>query len=223
MRKLFVCLVLLMSSAFAQLSMNPGAPDQMQGGHLVPFIGSAGFSFPCQVVPYEAWYPPLPSSTMIIMKGGPCNVVTDYHGSYTLQAPIHIQSVHCWIGTSANARMELVSNLQIWIKDAFDNWHMMFDQLCEYDKHQDVVGNTDKMWTYPMGIDIPAGAVINMYPYIGGLIFCGADFWHIEGPSAATGTLLTPTLQPNGSMIDPNAAWDHCAVETHWRIFGTGK
>lgn len=217
MKKVFL-LILLMSSAFAQISPNPGAPDQMQGGHTTPYIGSAGQTFPCQSVPYEAWYAPLPSSTMLIMKLGPCNVVTNYFGSYTLQAPIHIQSVHCWTGTSANARFETVSNAQIWIKDAGGNFHMMLDWLCEYDKHQDVVGNTDKIWTYPLGIDIPAGSIVNVYPYIGGLIFCGNDFWHIEGTSAGNGSLLQPT---NG--VDPGTNWDHCAVETHWRFYGTGK
>jgi hypothetical protein len=114
--------------------------------------------------------------------------------------------------------MELVSNAQIWIKDASNNWHMMLDELCEYDKHQDIVGNTDRIWTFPLGIDIPAGSVINVYPYIGGLIFCGVDFWHIEGPSSGNGSLLQPT---NG--VDPGISWDHCAVETHWRFYGTGK
>ena len=227
MKKIIFCIFLLMPSAFAQLSMNPGAPDYMYHGKLLPAIGQAGDgdTHSCVVTPYEAYVPGMtPSSTMLIMKAWPCSVVVPYSGgSYTLQAPIHIQSVHCWIGTSANARMELVTNLQIWIKDAFNVWHMMFDQLCEYDKHQDVVGNTDKMWTYPQTIDIPAGAVVNVYPYVGGLIFCGADFWHIEGPSSATGTLLTPTLQPNNTVIDPNATWDHCAVEYQWRIYGTGK
>lgn len=215
-----LCLGILLSmpSAFAQLSMNPGVPDQMQQGHLAPYIGSAGAAFPCQFVPYEAYFSPMPSSTMLIMKIGPCSVISNLYGSYTLQAPIHIQAIHCWMGTSANARFEPISNIQIWVQDAGGTWHMMFDELCEYDKHQDIVGNTDKIWTFPLGIDIPKNAVVNIYSYMGGLIFCGADFFHIEGPSAANGSLSQPT---NG--VDPGTSWDHCAVETQWRIVGTGK
>jgi hypothetical protein len=217
--KTFLTVLLLMSSAFAQqISQNPGAPDFLQGGGLAPAIGSAGSTNPCQVVPYEAWYAPLPSSLMLLMKMGPCQWNIDQFGIYVLQAPIHIQSVHCWIGTSANARFETVSNAQIWIKDSANSWHMMFDELCEFDKHQDITGNTDKMWTYPLGIDIPAGAVVTVYRYPGGLIFCGQNDWQIEPTSPQGSTRSQPS---NG--IDPTASWDKCATEIHWRFYGTGK
>jgi len=219
MKKLALLFTLLVSlpSFSQQISMNPGAPDYLQQGHLAPYIGNAGQNNPCQSVPYEGWYSPLPSSFFVLMKLGPCQMNVDQYGTYTLQAPLHLQALHCWIGTSANARFEPVSNLQIWIKDPSGNFHMLFDSLCEFDKHQDVTGNTDRQWTFPTPIDIPAGSVVDVYRYVGGLIFCGADFWRIEGPSVLGGNITNPNGQEVG------ATWDHCATEVHWRLYGTGK
>lgn len=207
MKKVLMLLLFSALSFGQNISPNPGAPDFLQGGHLAPAIGSAGHTNPCQVIPYEAWYSPMPSSNFVLMKMGPCSWGIDQFGSYTTAAPLHIQSVHCWIGTSANARFETVSSLQIWTKDSGGTWHMMFDQLCEFDKHQDVVGNTDKMWTYPTTIDIPAGSIINAYRYPGGLMFCGAD----PDPLAADAAVPAPS------------GWNFCATEIHWRVYGTGK
>lgn len=202
----FLIIVCVVSVCCAQqISPNPGAPDFLQANELAPAIGSAGYSFPCQVMPYEAVFYPMPSSMYVLIKMGPCGVGGNQFGTYTLTAPLHLQSIHCWIGTSANARFETVSNLQIWIKDQAGVWHMMFDDLCEFDKHQDIVGNKDHVIIFPSPLLIPAGAIINTYRYFGGWIFCGLNSDPV-GPNAATAT-----------------TFDHCATEIHWRLYGTGQ
>lgn len=215
-------LLLLSACGFAQLaptsiSPNAGAPDFLQGGNNAPWIGSAGSKDPCTVSTYEGNMSG-PSDAFVLVRLGPCGWGTNQNGRYTLSLPIHIQEIHCWIGTSSNSRFETVANTQIWQPDSSGNYHLVADWICEFDKHQDITGNVDKTWTYPQGFDVPAGSVITTYRYPGGLIFCGADYWRIEGPSIASGS----QSNPNGA--DPSSSsFTNCATEIHWRFYGTGK
>jgi hypothetical protein len=213
MKNILSILLLLMATAlFAQ--QNPAtiipvaAPDGLQGGHPRPAISSMGNLYACQPIAYEGWSSDMSSvyqsDTYALFELGPCSWGQSYQGSWRMATKMELQAVSCWIGTSANARFETVTNIQFWTADGL---HMFLNFSCEFDKHQDVTGNYTQNWTLSSPISIPAGTIVRWYRYPGGLIFCGAN----ADPLASDSTKPAP----NG--------WNFCATESHWHLYGTGK